>query len=601
MTEHRSRSNRAIFFGSLVSAAAVAAIVWFLVGGPFGAPQSESSRDPVVFPELMGRQAAILDDAANGLYWSEPAGEQSSRIRIWLDALEGIGMRAATIASIADWRDELLVLPHSYCLSQDDIASIREGLAKGKGVLFVGPVGVRDSDGAWVGWNRFHSIVGSANLREFSDLETMFLVVSGTGPVGSASRAGYRISLLRRDGQWGIAGLPGAAYWADYDRKAFPADEAFHAAAVGTRGPGRYAWIGFDPDLPAGTVDDRDAFARLLADLVKWSLSVPVSEVDLYPNGNNSALMFVMDTEWRFENAAFLADLLRSRGLRGGFMCVNEFAEQHPALVRELARNHDIGSHSEDHTIFAGQPRRTQVMRLRNTMDGLAELSRQPILGFRPPEEVYDDVTLMALAETGFSYLLGGEATAEALPRLLDNPSGAEASNRLVLIPRIQRDDLYLANRESSSGAEMSESLLEDWATVRRHRGVHYVSVHSTFIVGPEQVAVFERFLDAVPLDDVWTPGPNELAEWWRNRASVRAELRDSDDGRTFLTVWNEGTKSVEGVGVWAVFPGNPRLVRVPGGSVRVDGPDDRGAYFFLVERLSASDTLEIPIESGGR
>ena len=601
VTEPETHSNRTIFLRSLASAAAVAAVVWVIWARPFGGGPVEVDTEPLVFPALVGKEVVILNDDANRDYWGERPGELQPRIQMWQRAMESVGIQPATIPSVEDWEDELLVLPQSLCLSEADVSLIHKGLSEGKGVLFAGPVGVRDVDGTWLGWNRFHSIMGTTNLREFSGLETMFLVVTGTGPVGSLSRAGHRISFLQREGQWGVAGLPAAAYWADYDRKAFPPDEKFHAAVVGSRGVGRFAWVGFDPDLAAGSSEDQQAFARLLADLVTWSLSIPASEVDLYPSRNTSALVFVMDTEWLFENAVFLGDFLQSRGIRGGFMCVNEFANEHPDLVRALAQHHDIGSHSEDHKIFAGQPLRTQISRLRQTASGLAELSQQPILGFRPPEEVYDDLTLAALVETGFSYILGGEATAEALPRLLESSSEDQTSTPLVLIPRIQRDDLYLANSESLSATEMSEGLRQDWVTARRHRGIHYVSVHSTFITGLEQVAILERFLDEVSLDDVWFPGPNELAEWWRNRASVHTELRELVDGQVLLTVRNEGTKSVEGLGVWASFAGNQRSVRLRTEGAQLFGPDERGAYFFLVETLSPGQSLGISIQTDSR
>ena len=54
-------------------------------------------------------------------------------------------------------------------------------------------------------------------------------------------------------------------------------------------------------------------------------------------------------------------------------------------------------------------------------------------------------------------------------------------------------------------------------------------------------------------------------------------------------------------MGVWAVFPGNPRSLGVVGERVQVDGPDERGAYFFLVDHLSPGDSLGIPIEVVGR
>jgi len=479
------------------------------------------------------------------------------------------------------------------------VDAIHRGLDTGKGVVFVGPAGVRDADANWIGWNRFHSIMGSSNLREFSGPETMFLVASGMGPIGTASMAGHRISFLQRDGQWGIAGLPGAAYWADYDRKAFPVDEVFHAAAVGTRGTGRFAWVGFDPDLAAEGHDNQDAFDRLVADLVTWSLSVPATEVALYPGSKPNALLIAMDTEWQFENAVYLGDLLQSRGLRGGFMCVNEWAAENADLVRNLAEYHDIGSHSEDHSVFVGQPLRTQITRLRQSADGLAELSGQQILGFRPPEERYDDLTLDALAETGFTYILGGEASAVGLPVLLET-SAADSSEPLVLIPRIQRDDLYLVNQENLSDDELADGWRRDWETVRRHRGIHYVSVHSTWVTGPEKAELLGRFLDQVPVDEIWVPGPNGLASWWRNRANIGTGLQDTADRGARLTIRNEGTEGVEDIGVWAVFEGNPRSVLLTQDGVRVSGPDDRGVYLFLVDRLDAGETLNFTVQLGG-
>jgi hypothetical protein len=599
LTEYKRRPRRSIFLGSLASAASLAAIVWFLVSR-FGGPPPEVPREPLVFPEIMGSDVVILDDGANRAYWGDSDVARPPRVERWVEVLGRIGMRAGTIASIADWQDELLVLPHSYCLSRGDVDLIHEGIEGGKGVLYVGPVGVRDSDASWLGWNRFHSIVGSTNVREFSGLETMFLVASGTGPIGSASMAGTRMSFLQREGQWGIAGLPGAAYWSDYDRKAFPTDVVFHAAAVGTRGSGRFVWVGFDPDLAAGGYESQDAFDRLVANLVTWSLSIPAIEVDLYPGGKPNALFIAMDTEWQFENAVYLGELLQARGLRGGFMCVNEWAAENATLVRSLAEHHDIGSHSEDHTVFVGQPRQTQALRLKRSADGLAELSGRAILGFRPPEERYDETTLDALAETGFTYILGGEATAAGLPVLLET-SGVGTSASLVLIPRIQRDDLYLVNHEELSEEEMVEGWRKDWETVRRHRGIHYVSVHSTWVTGPEKAAVLGRFLDDLPLDDIWMPGPNGLAAWWRSRASIKAELQDGTDGEAVLTIRNESSESVDDLGVWAAFEGNPRSVRLLGDGATVTGPDDRGAYHFLIEQLSPGDSLRIPIQVVGR
>jgi peptidoglycan/xylan/chitin deacetylase (PgdA/CDA1 family) len=594
------QNSRSLNLIAALAALLVVVVAAWIILPRLGDAQVEAEREPRVFPELVGREVVILDDEANRAYWGDSGAELPPRVVQWRDALLRIGMNVRTIPAIDDWDDEFLVLPHSYCLSSGDVQLIHQEIESGKGVLFVGPVGVRDSDGSWISWNRFHSIVGSTDLREFSGLETMFLVVSGNGSVGSLPMAGHRISLLQREGQWGIAGLPGGAYWADYDRNAFPTDEVFHAAAIGTRGSGRFTWVGFDPDLAAGSYDSQDAFDQFVADLVAWSLSLPAAEVDLYPDGKPNALVVAMDTEWQFENAVHLGELLQARGLRGGFMCVNEFAEPNAGLVRSLAEFHDIGSHSEDHTVFVGQPRRTQAMRLRQSAAGLNELSGQPILGFRPPEERYDENTLEALVKTGFSYILGGEATAVGLPVLLHG-SEADSSAPLVLIPRIQRDDLYLVNRERLSDAELADGWRSDWETVRRHRGIHYVSVHSTWLTSSDKAKLLGDFLDTVPLNEIWVPGPNDLAEWWHTRSMIETELEGGKDGPVRLIVRNRGSERVSEVGIWAEFEGNPRSVRLLDDDAWVTGPDERGAYFFLIEELLPRDSLRIQVHLVGR
>jgi hypothetical protein len=277
-------------------------------------------------------------------------------------------------------------------------------------------------------------------------------------------------------------------------------------------------------------------------------------------------------------------------------MCVNEWAAENATLVRSLAEHHDIGSHSEDHTVFVGQPRRTQVTRLRLSSAGLTELSGQSIHGFRPPEERYDENTLAALRETGFTYILGGEATAVALPVLL-HASEADTLEPLVLIPRIQRDDLYLVNQERLADDELAEGWQNDWEAVRRHRGIHYVSVHSTWVTGPDKAALLGQFLDEVPLDDIWVPGPNGLASWWRSRSRIFTDLQDATGEDVLLTIRNEGSETVEDLGVWAVFEGNPRAVRMISDGATVTGPDDRGAYLFLIERLSPWSMLTLEIQ----
>ena len=105
--------------GIISHLAAVAVAVVFgtlgLVGcTSSGGSQEEGGLEAHDFAEIAGREAVILDDDANRAFWGDVGAERPPRVKQWLDAMTRIGMSARTIASIDEWHDELLVLPHSY-------------------------------------------------------------------------------------------------------------------------------------------------------------------------------------------------------------------------------------------------------------------------------------------------------------------------------------------------------------------------------------------------------------------------------------------------------------------------------------------------------
>ena len=82
-----------------------------------------------------------------------------------------------------------------------------------------------------------------------------------------------------------------------------------------------------------------------------------------------------------------LLDMLDEVGVRATFFVLGNVAEAYPGLVREVAhRGHEVGSHTHSHDlIFRTEPAafRADVER---SLEGLRDLTGQPVLGFRAPE-----------------------------------------------------------------------------------------------------------------------------------------------------------------------------------------------------------------------
>lgn len=103
-----------------------------------------------------------------------------------------------------------------------------------------------------------------------------------------------------------------------------------------------------------------------------------------------------------------LLEALGQSGSRATFFFLGEVAATQPELVRRVASaGHEIGCHSFHHTLLYEQSRDAVASDLRRARAVLADLSGQPVHGFRAPSWSVTGRNLWALdviAEAGFRY-----------------------------------------------------------------------------------------------------------------------------------------------------------------------------------------------------
>lgn len=102
-----------------------------------------------------------------------------------------------------------------------------------------------------------------------------------------------------------------------------------------------------------------------------------------------------------------LLDLLAEKEIRATFFVVAELAISNPALIREIAANHEIALHGFEHTPLTKltpQQFESQTLRSKTVIE---ELIGQAVVGFRAPIFSLTPATLWAeglLAEMGLEY-----------------------------------------------------------------------------------------------------------------------------------------------------------------------------------------------------
>jgi polysaccharide deacetylase family protein (PEP-CTERM system associated) len=101
-------------------------------------------------------------------------------------------------------------------------------------------------------------------------------------------------------------------------------------------------------------------------------------------------------------------DILEEVGALATFFVLGVVADEHRNLVRTIvARGHEIGCHSWDHTLLYEQSPEQVSADLRRARELLQDQSGQAVLGFRAPSWSITERNLWALdvvAETGFAY-----------------------------------------------------------------------------------------------------------------------------------------------------------------------------------------------------
>ncbi|HMS79303.1 MAG TPA: polysaccharide deacetylase family protein, partial [Burkholderiaceae bacterium] len=367
------------------------------------------------------------------------------------------------------------------------------------------------------------------------DSEEWFLLPYGDTPATRGLRAGERLWLTKvPETPLRVSGGTPVARFGDWARLTLQPNARAAAATLSERDGGRTAYLGF---AETSWTASQAAIDRLVADTIAWLARVPAASLAAWPGTHRAAFVVEMDTEDRFENARWFAELLDRQRLRGTFYSLTSQARRHPELVAALAARHEIAYHADVHDGFKGLPEPVQRARL-DAM--IAEL--RPLLpagapaprGFRAPLESYDATTERLLRALGLGHHAASPASRDdVLPGFSRAEDGVPTDAALVVLPRTMLDDvnwLKLGLLERS----VQEPMLAAYADSVAMRGLGLLSVHSqNFAPGGVLHVELPALLEALARDRdrVWVATGGEIERWWRDPAagSVETERAGAD------------------------------------------------------------------------
>ena len=494
------------------------------------ASQPAAPPAPVLGPEAPsapGGFQVLLFDSPRNAAWFPDDDYHPGAVRAWRRLLEASGARVRVIARAPELAaatpDQLVVLPETPCLSEEERDALSAHVRRGGSVVADWAVGARDGGCRWRGWDVALALAGAEDLREIPSREALFFTVPAGIPLSPGLDPGTRVG-LRPDPSL-AARIPGArVYWSDWALNPAPDESGGGADAAAvtrwTEEGGRIAWFGFRLGQGA-TPRDSVLLERAVRNGVLWAAGRAVAEIAPWPDGARSALMVSVDVEAQAANAAPTADLLAREGVPATWFAVSGEVPAADDLAARLLAAGEIAAQTPDHAPVAGLPPGEQRVRLRRAVAELEDWAGVRPRGLRPPEEAFDVATVEAWGGAGGRYLLALNEARSGSPEL---HATAGDGPPVVLLPRLVKDDYNVFVQEGAIRSDrLAQAYADGMAKLRALGGLAVLSAHTQMLDSPARREALARSATAARgQGDWWLASGGQIAHWWRGRALAR-------------------------------------------------------------------------------
>ncbi len=549
--------------------------------------------------EATARHLASLPGAAPDAY--------DRRIDGWRKRLTAAGARVrvvdetALVAALAP--DVVVVAPSAAALHSDTVARVAAAVDGGTGLIVSWAYGLYDPDGAWRGHAPLATLTGVRPLPEdWGESEVTrepprFLALHGQTSVTAGLPAGGRIEIQPYDHPLPLTSDAAVADFVQWTMLARGATIPQTAVARARHGRGRVVWLNFEPEAVVGGGTGPARVNRLVKNALTWTSGAALGTLETWPGGARAAAAIGLDAEHQFENGGPIAARLAASAVPFTSFVLTSLATAHPATVQALAAASEIASHTHDHRPLGDQDEAAQRAQLVQSRAILADLTQRTVVGLRPPEERTNDETLLALADSGYHWVVGWRDKDRAEPWVLDAYGKA-----VVVLPRVPHDDFeYAVRRSGDDVATAWASMRSDLQQVRRLGGFYFFDFHTQFWDAPSIRSGVQHLTGLRNLPGVWLATVGEVASWWRTRS--RAAVRVADGLDDTITVEIATGTAAATLGVVVYLPNDPAAWTVtpvqgePPTAVVIGGIDD--ALRLEYRDLAAGERRTLRLSAG--
>jgi len=252
----------------------------------------------------------------------------------------------------------------------------------------------------------------------------------------------------------------------------------------GEKGQGKWVYFSFPSYVFVGP--SKNDYAHLFDGMLHYLENDFI--IRPYPYKNLKSVIFVSeDSEYKYENLKKFYNLAEKHKFSVTAFCVAKLAQENAALTAKVAKSDyvEIGSHSYSHKKIVGEDSAVYEKEIDGSKILLDKITKQNIIGFRPPREEMDSDMMMMLSDSGYTYVLG-DAENTLSPLMKDN---------LMIIPKHGTDDYsYLINLDWNA-SKILEQMKYEAGVVSSLNGIYTMSTHTHLMSYGNNIEIMDKFM----------------------------------------------------------------------------------------------------------
>jgi hypothetical protein len=485
----------------------------------------------------------------------------------------------------------VLVLPDLSCISKASRTALMRHLERGRSLIASGPVGTRDEQGAWLGWDFLMQIADLQNPHMEPSGDPAFLSFRSDGVFSASLPGGYRLSLESQPVTLANARMTDA-YISNWKLRPQGDETAgLSIASHAYHGNGRVVWFGFNPGRHALT----DTPGLVMSPL-QWTAKQSVAVKANWPNGNAAAVIFAQKVVGDPADSVSSIRLLQSQGVPSTLLVSGTGAA--PEAIRSSG-GLDLAWSGEGDRSLMGLPESLQSAALLLGRRRTEQWIGRPVYGGATPFGLTNLETAAALNTAGYRYYLEEINVTRAVPELMEFPVSILFPFQKSYVARIpvtgttDFDAVAHFDKPDAADLALTETFIKDADRVSYLGGVYTVPMSSYLLGSQRYQPVLRELIRNIKEGHFWFTTAADVAQWWIARHNIEVDLEQIGPKRFQLGITNRGSTDADGfsVRIYVPFPPTnfevrPALLQLhPATARRVPGED---AVDVLFPRLSA-------------